>query len=121
MRIRDGSATLDRKRTTCQVWRRHVHSLVQRAAASQERINEFLKTQPEIISISKEDYEIHGNIEFKNVSFIYPDSGIKALKNISFKVEQGNHWLCLEVRAAENLPLPIFLPECMMPQMAKFS
>ncbi len=64
-------------------------SLVQRAAASQKRINEFLKTKTNIISEKKIEREIAGKIEFKNVSFTYPDTGIQALKNISFKVSPG--------------------------------
>lgn len=64
-----------------------VTSLVQRAAASQKRINEFLETEPEIrnepVAISK---ELNGKITFKNVSFTYPDTGIKAIKNMSFEV-----------------------------------
>lgn len=66
-----------------------VTSLIQRAAASQTRINEFLHTEPEIISTSGTPEIIKGDIVFKNVSFTYPDSGITALKNISFEVPQG--------------------------------
>ena len=66
-----------------------VTSLVQRAAASQERINEFMETKASIVNPSKEQMEINGNIEFKNVSFTYPDSGIKALQNISLKINAG--------------------------------
>ena len=66
-----------------------VTSLIQRAAASQTRINEFLHTQPEIISKSEEAEVIKGDIEFKNVRFVYPDSGIHALKNVSFKIPLG--------------------------------
>lgn len=66
-----------------------VTSLVQRAAASQERINEFLHTDPEIVNASDEDREILGKIEFKNASFTYPDSGIEAIKDISFTIHQG--------------------------------
>ncbi len=66
-----------------------VTSLIQRAAASQTRINEFLHTQSDIISKSTDSEEINGNVVFKNVSFVYPDSGIQALNNISFEVEQG--------------------------------
>ncbi|MCH2023121.1 MAG: ABC transporter ATP-binding protein/permease [Saprospiraceae bacterium] len=67
-----------------------VASIIQRAAASQKRINEFLKTQPDI----KGDNSItpciiKGEIEFSDVSFTYPDTGIKALKNISFKIKKG--------------------------------
>jgi ATP-binding cassette subfamily B protein len=66
-----------------------VTSIVQRAAASQTRINEFLSTEPEIINTVTSLGRIDGNIEFKNVDFVYPDSGIQALKNVSFKVEKG--------------------------------
>lgn len=66
-----------------------VISLIQRAAASQQRINEFLFTKPQIISKSETPFIINGNIEFKNVTFIFPHSGITALKNISFKVVAG--------------------------------
>jgi ATP-binding cassette, subfamily B, multidrug efflux pump len=64
-------------------------SLVQRAEASQRRINEFLKTQTNIISEKNVEREIQGKIEFKDVTFIYPDTGIKALKNVSFLVKPG--------------------------------
>ncbi|MDB4903239.1 MAG: ATP-binding cassette, subfamily [Mucilaginibacter sp.] len=66
-----------------------VTSLIQRAAASQKRINEFLHQQPEIISPNVAKQTIKGNIEFNNVSFTYPDTGIKALKNISFTAKPG--------------------------------
>jgi ATP-binding cassette subfamily B protein len=64
-------------------------SLVQRAEASQKRINEFLKTSTNINSDKNLVQEIQGKIEFKNVSFIYPDTGIKALKEVSFTVSPG--------------------------------
>ncbi len=66
-----------------------VTSLIQRAAASQKRINEFLHQEPEIISSKAPARPIKGAIEFRDVSFIYPDTGIQALKNVSFKVEPG--------------------------------
>lgn len=64
-------------------------SLVQRAEASQRRINEFLNTKTDIVSERNLDKEIMGEIAFENVSFTYPDSGITALKNISFHVPAG--------------------------------
>lgn len=67
-----------------------VTSLIQRAAASQTRINEFLHTLPEIVNPTTEAEPIKGDIEFKNVSFVYPDSGIQALSNVSFKIPSGN-------------------------------
>lgn len=66
-----------------------VTSLIQRAAASQKRINEFLQTEPEIISSTKNIIEIEGSIKFNNVSFTYPDTGIRAIKKISFEVKPG--------------------------------
>ncbi|MGV3687199.1 MAG: ABC transporter ATP-binding protein [Daejeonella sp.] len=66
-----------------------VTSLIQRAAASQKRINEFLHTEPEIVSAKAEPAVIQGGIEFKNVSFTYPDTGIQALKSVSFEVKPG--------------------------------
>jgi ATP-binding cassette subfamily B protein len=66
-----------------------VTTLVQRAAASQKRINEFLKIKPDIINDNPNTLQIKGNIEFKNVSFTYPDTGIKALINVSFKIKSG--------------------------------
>ena len=66
-----------------------VTSLIQRASASQERINEFLNTKPAIINPNKETYLIKGEIEFKNVNFRYPENNIEAIKNISFKLKAG--------------------------------
>jgi len=66
-----------------------VTSLVQRAAASQERINEFLKEEPEIKNPTVVPFSFKGKISFKNVSYTYPNSGIQAVKNLSFTVEKG--------------------------------
>lgn len=67
-----------------------VTSLMQRAAASQKRINEFLETESDITNPSEVPFHLKGNIEFRGVSFSYPDSGVKALKDVSFSVEAGN-------------------------------
>lgn len=64
-------------------------SLVQRAEASQKRINEFLKTENNILSEKNLVTELSGKIEFKKVGFTYPDTGIKALTDISFTVNPG--------------------------------
>ncbi|PCJ98405.1 MAG: ABC transporter [Flavobacteriaceae bacterium] len=64
-------------------------SIVQRAAASQERINEFLKQQPTIKNTVEKETPIKGTVEFKNVSFTYEDTNITSLKNISFKINKG--------------------------------
>ncbi|OOQ61036.1 ABC transporter ATP-binding protein [Mucilaginibacter pedocola] len=66
-----------------------VTSLIQRAAASQKRINEFLHEEPEIQSPQAAPQHLAGKIEFSNVSFTYPDTGIEALKNVSFVANPG--------------------------------
>jgi ATP-binding cassette subfamily B protein len=64
-------------------------SLVQRAEASQKRINEFLKTKTNITTEKNLEKSIDGKIEFRNVDFTYPDTGIRALRNVSFVVNPG--------------------------------
>jgi len=66
-----------------------VTSLVQRAAASQKRINEFLKLEPDIVNNSTKPTVIKGDIVFDKVSFTYNNSGIKALNNISLHIKAG--------------------------------
>lgn len=66
-----------------------ISSLVQEAEASQKRINEFLKIQPDIQNNHPEKSIIKGTIEFKNVSFTYDDTQIQSLKNINFTVNKG--------------------------------
>ena len=66
-----------------------VTSMVQQAEASQKRINEFLKEQPDILNYEFSSSPIKGKLEFKNLSFTYSDTNITALKNISFTVNQG--------------------------------
>ena len=64
-------------------------SLVQRAEASQKRINEFLKEQPDIKNEVLEETPIKGQITFDKVTFTYEDTNITALKDISFNIEVG--------------------------------
>ncbi|QCK16984.1 ABC transporter ATP-binding protein [Mangrovivirga cuniculi] len=66
-----------------------ITSIIQRAEASQGRINEFLNTKNEIISEKNIDKNLKGKITFENVTFKYPDSGITALKDISFEIDKG--------------------------------
>ncbi|PWW30978.1 ABC transporter ATP-binding protein [Chryseobacterium sp. AG844] len=66
-----------------------VTSVNQRAEASMQRINEFMDKKSEIINTNFENYPIKGDIEFRNVSYVYPNTGIKALDNLSFKVKAG--------------------------------
>ena len=67
-----------------------ISSIIQQAEASQKRINEFLKQKSEIVSPNNTKFDISGEIEFKNVEFTYKDTGIKALKNINFKLNKGD-------------------------------
>ncbi|MEL0308238.1 MAG: ABC transporter ATP-binding protein, partial [Flavobacteriaceae bacterium] len=65
-------------------------SIIQRAEASQERINDFLHIQPEINDrLANTQPPIQGQVEFKNVSYKYPDTGIQALKNVNLKIHSG--------------------------------
>ncbi len=66
-----------------------VTSIIQRAAASQERINEFLNTHTDIVSEENDTSLIQGNIRFENVTLTYPDSNITAIKNVSFEIKSG--------------------------------
>jgi len=66
-----------------------VMSIAQRAAVSQTRINEFLNFENDLVSEKSLTVELKGKIEFKNVGFTYPDTGIIALKNINFNVNPG--------------------------------
>tara|TARA_B100001057_G_scaffold442386_1_gene477730 strand:- start:7939 stop:9687 length:1749 start_codon:yes stop_codon:yes gene_type:complete len=66
-----------------------VTSIVQQAEASQKRINEFLLEKNNIINFNKNVYDINGFLEFKNVSYNYSETGIDALTDVNFKIEQG--------------------------------
>lgn len=66
-----------------------IASLIQQADASQERINYLMNQEPAIINPSNEKVTIDGKIEFLNVSFKYPDTGIQALSNVSFTLLPG--------------------------------
>ena len=66
-----------------------VTSIVQQAEVSQTRINDFLHVDPSIKNYSDDPFSVKGDIEFKNVSFTYEDTQIKALQHINFKIPQG--------------------------------
>ena len=66
-----------------------VTSINQRAEASMQRINEFMNIHSDIVNTNHDIYEIKGDIEFRNVSYTYPNTGIKAVENLSFKVNAG--------------------------------
>jgi ATP-binding cassette subfamily B protein len=64
-------------------------SQVKRAEASQKRINEFLRNQSDILSDKNLVRAVEGRVEFRQVSFTYPDTGIQALRDVSFAIEPG--------------------------------
>lgn len=66
-----------------------VTSVNQRAEASMQRINEFMDKKSEIVNKNFDNYEIKGDIEFRNVSYVYPNTGIRALDNLSFTLKAG--------------------------------
>lgn len=74
-----------------------IASIIQQASASQRRINEFLNTEPTIVNqVDASDNEIiEGHIVFQNVGLTYDESGIKALKNVSFEILPGENVLLL--------------------------
>lgn len=70
-----------------------VASLIQRAAASQKRINEFMQTPADITdSPQAKALDLDGTVRFDDVSFTYPDTGIQALRNVSFEIQRGERW-----------------------------
>jgi ATP-binding cassette subfamily B protein len=66
-----------------------VANMIQQAEASQKRINQFLDIEPKIQNLVEERSTVKGDIEFSNVNFIYEDTHIHALKDVSFKVSAG--------------------------------
>jgi ATP-binding cassette subfamily B protein len=66
-----------------------ITSIIQRAAASQKRINEFLETKSDLTSVHNLTQPLGGKITFDHVGFTYPDSGIRALEDLSFEVLPG--------------------------------
>ncbi len=67
-----------------------VASTIQRAAASQKRLNEFLLTESTIQQpVQPIEHSLQGTIEFNNVSFVYPHTGIEALKHFNLQIKKG--------------------------------
>lgn len=66
-----------------------VSSIIQRASASQKRINEFLLTKPTIVNTETGDFNFQGSISFNKVNFQYPVTNITAVSDVSFQVNKG--------------------------------
>jgi ATP-binding cassette, subfamily B, multidrug efflux pump len=86
-----------------------VIALIQRAVASQIRINEFLNTKPTITSPNNEKHIVKGNIEFRNVNFKYTNTGIQALSNISFKLRAGQKLAIIGRTGSGKSTIPMLL------------
>lgn len=63
--------------------------VVQRAEASMTRINEFLNAETDVKEKQLVNHHVQGTIEFKHVSYVYENTGIRALDNVSFKINKG--------------------------------
>lgn len=72
-----------------------VASMIQRASASQKRINEFLQTQPAISDNGSSTQHVKGNIVFNHVDFTYPHTGIRALRQFNITINKGEKVLIL--------------------------
>lgn len=68
----------------------YTSSLIQRAAASQARINEFLQTKPEMDFPKQEQVSFNHSIQFKNISYTYSGKNFPALNQISFEIKKGS-------------------------------
>jgi ATP-binding cassette subfamily B protein len=66
-----------------------ISSIIQRAAASQQRINEFLQRKPQIEDLSNVPCPLENGLQFNNVSFAYPGSDTRVLQNLSFEIHKG--------------------------------
>lgn len=93
-----------------------VVSLVQRAAASQQRINEFLNAKPEIVSPHAAPVPVKGEIEFRNVTYCYDAEGKQGVKNISFKILAGQSLAITGKTGAGKSTIAALLLRIMDPQ-----
>lgn len=93
--------------------------VVQRAEASMTRINEFLDFKSEIKDNPSKDIIINGNIEFKNVSYTYDNTGIEALKNISFKISKGETLAILGKTGSGKSTIALLIARLLEPTSGK--
>jgi ATP-binding cassette subfamily B multidrug efflux pump len=92
-----------------------VTMLIQRAEASMGRINEFLKEEPEIQNSIEELTPIGGKIEFRNVSYTYENTGIQALKNVSFTLEKGQSMAIMGKTGSGKSTVALLLARMLQP------
>lgn len=92
-----------------------VTMLIQRAEASMGRINEFLKQEPEIQNTIAEPTPIAGKIEFRNVNYTYPNTGIQALNNVSFTIEKGQSMAIMGKTGSGKSTIALLLARMLQP------
>ena len=99
-----------------------VTSIVQQAEASQKRINEFLSQKPDIQDYIKATKKLSNfNISFDNVNFIYDDTGVKALKNVSFKLQTGKTLAIMGPTGSGKTTILQLLSKTYLPNSGKVS
>ena len=96
-----------------------ITSIIQRAAASQKRINEFLNQKNNIISEKNKKIDIKGKVEFKDICFQYQESGIQALNKINFKIEPGDSLGIIGSTGSGKSTVSNLTPRLMNPQSGK--
>lgn len=92
-----------------------VTMLIQRAEASMGRINEFLKEVPDIQNTVEQPTPIKGKIEFKNVNYTYENTGIQALKNVSFILEKGKSLAIMGKTGSGKTTIALLLARMLQP------
>ena len=98
-----------------------IASIIQTAEASQKRINEFLNEKSLIVNPTSDVHPIEGDIIFDNVSFTYPNSGIKALSDISFSLKKGEKMIIVGKTASGKSTIAELLMRMYDPQGGKIS
>tara|TARA_Y200000002_G_scaffold22747_1_gene17205 strand:- start:4881 stop:6566 length:1686 start_codon:yes stop_codon:yes gene_type:complete len=99
-----------------------VTSIVQQAEASQKRINEFLSQKPDIQDCIKATKKLSNfNISFDNVNFTYDDTGVKALKNVSFKLQSGKTLAVMGPTGSGKTTILQLLSKTYLPNSGKVS
>lgn len=97
-------------------------SMIQRAAASQKRLNEFLQTRPDIASpANPEKTEVKGEVVFDGVSFTYPHTGIQAVRNFNLRIPKGQKVLVLGRTGSGKSTLAQLLLRFYDPQKGKIT
>ena len=99
-----------------------VTSIVQQAEASQKRINEFLIQEPEIEDDINANKKLSSfDIGFDNVNFIYDNTGIQAIKNMSFKLNSGKTLALMGPTGSGKTTLLQLLSKTYLPHSGKVS